>query len=80
MRYEGAQDIDIRYGNVEQQFVQAKDHAWGKLTRAAIYDALAGFTRDLIHARKQGTPEEKFLRFTLTRWGSGHQPFKTPKQ
>ncbi|POD55954.1 hypothetical protein BKM15_00730 [Pseudomonas syringae pv. syringae] len=66
VRYEGAQDIDIRYGNGEQEFVQAKDYAWGKLTKAAIYDALAGFTRDLIHARKQGSPEEKFLRFTLT--------------
>ena len=65
VRYEGAQDIDIRYGNGEQQFVQEKDYAWGKLTRAAIYDALAGFTRDLTHARKQGTPEKKFLRFTL---------------
>jgi hypothetical protein len=65
VRYEGAQDIDVRYGDGSQQFVQAKDYAMGNLTLSAVYDVLAGFARDLIYAKDQGCQNSSLLRFTL---------------
>lgn len=65
VRYEGAQDIDFRYGDGSQQFVQAKDYAMGNLTLSTVYEVLAGFARDLIYAKDQGCPNSSLLRFTL---------------
>lgn len=65
VRYEGAQDVDIRMGDGSQRFVQAKDYAWGSLSLATLYDALAGFTRDLICARANGSTDNELPRFCI---------------
>jgi len=63
VRYEGAQDVDIRMGDGSQRFVQAKDYAWGSLS--TLYDALAGFTRDLICAKTNGGTADELPKFCI---------------
>lgn len=65
VRYEGAQDVDLRHGDEIQLYVQAKDYQWGGLTLQIIYDALAGFTRDVISAKKNGCSDQALPKFHL---------------
>jgi hypothetical protein len=65
VRYEGAQDIDVRFGDGHQQLVQAKHYVLGNLKLGAIYDAIAGFTRDVICVRNRDGAAAALPRFTL---------------
>ena len=65
VRYEGAQDVDIRMSDGSQRFVQAKDYAWGSLSLSTLYDALAGFTRDLICAKANGGTADNLPTFCI---------------
>lgn len=63
LRYEGAQDVDLRYGDRREVLTQAKDYEPENLTSGVLHDVLAGFTRDLISASaraEQTFPLPKF--------------------
>ena len=54
VRYEGSQDVDLRFGSGSERFVQAKDYAQGNLTYAVLRDVLVSFARDVITAKARG--------------------------
>lgn len=73
VRYEGAQDVDFRDSS-GQHFVQAKAHDDGGLTLAVLYDAIAGFARDVITARKLNCSDDALPYFRLVTTGMPVQP------
>lgn len=54
LRYEGAQDVDLRFANGREVLTQAKDYKPGSLSYAVLKDVIAGFARDLITATARG--------------------------
>jgi hypothetical protein len=65
LRYEGAQDVDLRFGNGKQIFAQAKDYQTGGVTLGVLHDVLAGFARDVISAKARGCSDEELPHFRL---------------
>lgn len=65
LRYEGAQDIDLRFGDSKQIFVQAKDYQVGGVTLSVLHDVLAGFARDVISAKARDCRDEELPHFQL---------------
>ncbi|UVM05088.1 hypothetical protein [Pseudomonas laurylsulfatiphila] len=65
LRYEGAQDVDLRFSEGREVLTQAKDHQPGSFSYAKLKDVIAGFTRDLITATVRGRTEENFPKFRL---------------
>ena len=63
LRYEGAQDVDLRFCDGTEKYIQAKNYALGNLKLADMYDALAGFARDVISAKTAGLSGGKQLLF-----------------
>jgi hypothetical protein len=52
LRYDGAQDIDVRFANGQEVYIQAKNYKQGNFNLQHLYKALAGFARDVISAKK----------------------------
>lgn len=65
LRYEGAQDVDLRFGDGNQIFTQAKDYKVGGITLGVLHDVLAGFARDIISAKARGCSDEDLPHFRL---------------
>lgn len=74
VRYEGAQDIDLRHGDGRQQFVQAKSQGDGGLSLNGLYDVVAGFGRDIISARCRKCSDEELPSFRLISNGAPTEP------
>lgn len=68
VRYEGAQDVDLR-DSKGQHFVQAKAHDDGGITLSVLYDAIAGFARDVVTARKLKCSDDELPSFRLVTTG-----------
>ncbi|MDR8071035.1 P-loop NTPase [Burkholderia cenocepacia] len=65
LRYEGAQDVDLRFGDGQEVFVQAKDYQSGGVTLDVLYDIIAGFARDIITIRASGNRAGKLPNFRV---------------
>ncbi|MBY4865153.1 DUF4297 domain-containing protein [Burkholderia anthina] len=65
LRYEGAQDVDLRFGDGQEVFVQAKDYQSGGFTLDVLYDIIAGFARDIITIRASGNHAGKLPNFRV---------------
>ncbi|OEC56770.1 ATP-binding protein [Pseudomonas sp. AP42] len=48
LRYEGAQDVDLRFAGNRELLIQAKDHQQGSFSYSKLKDVIAGFARDMI--------------------------------
>lgn len=65
LRYEGAQDIDLRFVGNREVLTQAKDHQPGSFSYSKLKDVIAGFARDLITATARGSRGEDSPSFRL---------------
>lgn len=52
VRYDGAQDIDLRYADDTEVYIQAKNYGQGNFDLQDFYKSLGGFARDVISAKK----------------------------
>ena len=52
LRYDGAQDIDLKFADGEEVYIQAKNYGQGNFTLQHFYASLAGFARDVISAKQ----------------------------
>ena len=59
VRYEGAQDLDLMYGDASQEFIQYKESEFAEYDFATLKEILWGFMRDTIDAC--GTPPDVTL-------------------
>ncbi len=73
VRYEGAQDVDIRFGDGRQQFVQAK-HYSADLSVDDLHEVMAGFARDVISAKARGCSDASLPLFRLVSTRTPSQP------
>lgn len=73
VRYEGAQDVDIRFGDGRQQFVQAK-HYSADLSVDDLHEVMAGFSRDVISAKARGCSDASLPLFRLVSTRTPSQP------
>lgn len=65
LRYEGAQDIDLRYADGREVLVQAKALKPGTLSFGAIKEVIASFSRDRITAIARGRRDPDVPKFRL---------------
>lgn len=65
LRYEGAQDIDLRYAEGSEVLVQAKDLKPGTFSFGKFKDIIAGFSRDRITAVARGRRDSDVPKFRL---------------
>ncbi len=72
LRYEGAQDIDLRFEDGLEVLIQAKDYKPGNFTYSTLKDVIAGFTRDLITAANRGRKGADAPRFRLVCTSAPH--------
>lgn len=52
LRYDGAQDIDLKFADGEEVYIQAKNYGQGNFTLQHFHKTLAGFARDVISAKQ----------------------------
>lgn len=55
LRYDGAQDIDLKFADGKELYIQAKNYGQGNFTLQHLYKSLAGFARDVISAKQAGS-------------------------
>ncbi|WP_147436398.1 ATP-binding protein [Acidovorax sp. 106] len=65
LRYEGAQDVDLKFKDGGEVLVQAKDLKPGTLGFGKLKEIVAGFARDLITAVARGRQDPDVPKFRL---------------